>query len=66
MVHSIDTAIGIERVMTRLYDPRHTFVIHVDGYESAFIFNHYFLIVRLMIGINIFLRKIIEAPILGL
>eukprot|EP00029_Vermamoeba_vermiformis_P002843 TRINITY_DN13205_c0_g1_i1.p1 TRINITY_DN13205_c0_g1~~TRINITY_DN13205_c0_g1_i1.p1 ORF type:complete len:459 (-),score=82.77 TRINITY_DN13205_c0_g1_i1:83-1459(-) len=31
MVHSIDTAIGIERVMTRLYDPRHTFVIHVDG-----------------------------------
>lgn len=31
MVHSIDTAIGIERVMARLYDPRHTFVIHVDG-----------------------------------
>jgi len=31
MVHSIDTAIGIERVLTRLYDPRHTYVIHVDG-----------------------------------
>jgi len=31
MVHSIDTAIGIERILTKLYDPRHTYVIHVDG-----------------------------------
>jgi MFS superfamily sulfate permease-like transporter len=30
MVHSLETVRGVDRILHRLYDQKHTFVIHLD------------------------------------
>jgi hypothetical protein len=30
LIHSLKTAKGLDRILGRLYDPKHTFIIHVD------------------------------------
>jgi hypothetical protein len=32
MVHSLETVRGVDRILHRLYDTKHTFVIHIDRF----------------------------------